>query len=79
MIDKRLSSHYRVLAFEKIDEVLDYLRNMPKDNWDVISFYTMTNQDTLQKIFCLQLFLMNGGTNENLKEIMEESSKNKVL
>ena len=79
MIDKRLSSHYRVLEFKKFDEVLDYLRNMPNDKWNVFGFYTRTDPDTLQKIFGLRLFLMNGGKDENLKEILEESNKNKIL
>lgn len=70
---------YERYKFETFDDTIKFLESCKKGQWDGFYFEQREDVDTAQKIYCVFMVKIGGSRNENLKEIMEESSKNKVL
>lgn len=70
---------YERYKFETFDEMIKFLESRKKGQWDGFYFEHRKDVDTSQEIYCVFMVKIGCDKNENLKEIMEESSKNKVL
>lgn len=70
---------YERYEFKTFDDMIKFLESRRKEQWDGFFFEERQDVDTSQKILCVFMVKIGGAKNENLKEILEESSKNKIL
>lgn len=70
---------YERYEFKTFDDMIKFLESRRKGQWDGFYFEQREDVDICQKIYCVFMVQIGSAKNENLKEILEESSKNKIL
>lgn len=70
---------YERYKFETFDDMIKFLESRKNEQWNGFYFEQREDVNTAQKIYCVFMVKIGCDENENLKEIMDECNKNKVL